>query len=135
MPSSARAVVELVYAKFAEGDFAGFLSLCSEDIEWVVNGPSELDKCRAFQGPAGVQRFLDILGETWAFSSFEVKQYIVDGETVVVLGCETGSSKATGVPHENRWVHVFDVREGRVSRFREFLCHWPGQPGPPPMSW
>ena len=32
-------VVKQVYQRFAEGDLEGFLKLCSEDIEWVVNGP------------------------------------------------------------------------------------------------
>ena len=31
--------------------------------------------------------------------------------------------------------HVFDVSNGKVVRFREFLCHWLGDEKAPAMSW
>jgi hypothetical protein len=43
-------VVKHVYNRFAEGDIDGFLALCADNIEWVVNGPANLEKCRAFKG-------------------------------------------------------------------------------------
>ncbi len=58
----------------AEGDFEGFLKLCSEDIEWVVNDPSTLEKCQAFHGISGVGKFLELLGNSWEFNSFEVQE-------------------------------------------------------------
>lgn len=127
--------VKDVYNRFAEGDIDGFLALCADDIEWVVNGPAILEKCKAFKGRSGVQQFLSILGESWQFSSFTPRQFIAEGDTVVVLGEETGSDNKSGMQFENRWVHVFDVRDGKIIRFREFLCHWTGDQRPPPMSW
>jgi ketosteroid isomerase-like protein len=124
-----------VYKRFSEGDIDGFLALCAEDIEWVVNGPATLKKCNAFKGRSGVKQFLGILGESWQFSSFAPRQFIADSDTVAVLGEETGSDKKSGIRFENRWVHVFDVRDGKIIRFREFLCHWTGDQRPPPMSW
>ena len=131
---SALKVVKDVYGRFGKGDIDGFLALCADDIEWVVNGPAGLDKCQAFKGPDGVKRFLDILTSSWEFSSFTPHEFIASGETVVVLGEETGKDKASGANFENRWAHVFDVREGRVVRFREYLCHWTGEEKPPVMS-
>lgn len=126
-------VVKDVYNRFSEGDTDGFLALCADNIEWVVNGPVHLEKCRAFKGRSGVQQFLDLLAE-WEFSSFVPREFIMDGPTVVVLGEETGTDKASGIRFANRWVHVFDVQGGRIVRFREFLCHWTNQQ-PPAMSW
>lgn len=128
-------IVTGVYKRFSEGDVDGFLALCADDIEWVVNGPATLEKCSAFKGRSGVQQFLDILGKSWEFSSFVPRQFITEGETVVVLGEETGSDKKSGIQFENRWVHVFDIRDGKIVRFREFLCHWVGNQKPPTMSW
>lgn len=127
-------VVKDVYARFAEGDLEGFLGLCADDIEWVVNGPPHLEKCKAFRGRGGVQEFLDLLA-AWEFSAFAPREFIVDGQTVVVLGEETGTDKASGMPFRNRWAHVFNIEGERVLRFREFLCHWTGQQEPPGMSW
>jgi uncharacterized protein len=135
MMSSALEVVKDVYSRFAEGDIDGFLNLCDENIEWVVNGPANLEKCRAFKGRHGVKEFLDVLVGSWEFSSFTPRQFIADGQTVVVLGEEAGKDKSSGIGFENRWAHVFDVREKQIVRFREFLCHWTDQERPPAMSW
>lgn len=133
--ASALEVVKDVYNRFAENDIAGFLQLCADDIEWVVNGPATLEKCRSFKGRSGVQEFLDILGESWEFSAFTPREFLADGSTVIVLGEEKGRDKRSGTPFENRWVHIFDVRGGEITRFREFLCHWTGDQRPPAMSW
>ena len=133
--ATALEVVRDVYSRFGQGDIAGFLSLCAGNIEWVVNGPATLEKCRAFKGRDGVQEFLNILGESWEFSAFTPKQFLTDGPTVVVLGEEKGRDKKSGVEFENRWAHVFEVKDGQIIRFREFLCHWPGDQKPPAMSW
>lgn len=133
--TSSLEVVKNVYDCFAKGDIDGFLALCDGDIEWVVNGPASLKKCTSFEGLGGVRQFLDILESTWEFSSFEPKQFITQGGSVVVLGQETGKDKNGGTAFENRWCHVFDVSNGKVTRFREFLCHWSGGEKPPTMSW
>ena len=127
--------VQAVYDRFAQGDIDGFLALCADDIEWVVNGPALLEKCRAFEGIEEVRQFLAILDRTWQFTSFQPREFIAGGEQVVVLGEEEGHDRSSNVKFQNRWAHVFIVRNGRVRSFREFLCHWPGPQVPPPMSW
>lgn len=84
-------VVKQVYERLGEGDIPGFLGLCAEDIEWVVNGPAALEKCRTFQGIDGVREFLAILDRTWAFTAFAPREFIAGGDKVVVLGEEAGS--------------------------------------------
>lgn len=128
-------VVEEVYERFAQADIEGFLNLCADDIEWIVNGPSTLEKCNAYFGRAGVQEFLNILNNSWEFSSFAAKQFIVKGNTALVLGDESGTDINTSKIFENRWAHVFDVKAEKIIRFREFLCHWTNGEKPPPMSW
>ncbi|MCW5207120.1 nuclear transport factor 2 family protein [Desulfobulbus sp. US1] len=128
-------VVQEVYSKISAGDLEGFLELCDENVEWVVNGPEALERCRAFQGKDGVRHFLDILSSTWHFSSFHANNFISENDSVVVLGEEAGRDTGLEIFFENRWVHVFDVKVGKIIRFREFLCHWPGKQKPPVMTW
>jgi ketosteroid isomerase-like protein len=128
-------IVKEIYRRFAEGDLEGFLSLCANDIEWVVNGPAELEKCRAFKGIDGVREFLTILDRTWHFTSFNPREFIDGGDRIVVLGEERGTDRHSGESFENRWAHVFTVRDGVVVTFREFLCHWSGNQRPPSMNW
>jgi uncharacterized protein len=135
MPNTLELVKEVYRRRFSQNDIDGFLVLCADDIEWVVNGPPTLEKCRSFRGVRGVQEFLNILGESWEFRDFSPREFIADGQTVVVLGEEAGTEKNSGFSFSNRWAHVFDVREGKIVRFREFLCHWAGDQKPPAMSW
>lgn len=128
-------VAKRVYERFGAGDIEGFLKLCAEDIEWVVNGPGSFEKCRSFRSIEGVKTFLSILDRTWTFSSFAPREFIDGGDRVVVLGEEAGTDKATGEAFSNRWAHVLTVRRGRIASFREFLCHWPAPQDPPEMSW
>jgi len=128
-------VVKAVYDRFAHNDIEGFLALCSDDIEWVVNGPASLEKCRAFKGINGVREFLSILDRTWRFSSFCPREFIASQDRVVVLGEEEGVDRSSNEEFHNRWAHVFTVRHGVVVAFREFLCHWRGAQSPPPMTW
>ncbi len=132
--ATALEVVKDVYNRFAAGDTDGFLALCADNIEWVVNGPANLEKCKAFKGTSGVQQFLGLLSD-WEFGSFAPREFIIDGQTVVVLGEETGTDKNSGMRFENRWAHVFDVRDGQIVRFREFLCHWTNPQQAPAMTW
>jgi len=127
-------VVKNVYQRFAEGDIDGFLAICADDIEWVVNGPATLEKCNAFRGRAGVQQFLKLLA-VWKFESFQPREFLVAGKNIVVLGDEKGADTTSGVHFQNRWAHVFDVQGDKVTRFREFLCHWTDPQHPPAMSW
>jgi ketosteroid isomerase-like protein len=53
--TSALEVVKDVCARIAAGDIDGFLALCADNIEWVVNGPANLEKCKAFRGRSGVR--------------------------------------------------------------------------------
>ncbi|MCP5522123.1 MAG: nuclear transport factor 2 family protein [Verrucomicrobiales bacterium] len=128
-------IAKAVYDRFASNDIDGFLSLCSPDIRWVVNGPASLEKCRTFEGIDGVREFLAILNRTWRFTAFVPREFIADRDQVVVLGEEQGHELSTAEPFHNRWAHVFTVRDGRVVAFREFLCHWTGSQTPPPMEW
>ena len=128
-------VVREVYRRFSEGDIEGFLKLCADDIEWVVNGPAMLEKCRSYRGIDGVRAFLSILDRTWSFSSFAPREFIDGGDKFVVLGEETGADKASGEKFENRWAHVFTLRDRRIVTFREFLCYWSDGQHPPDMSW
>ena len=133
--TSALEVVKDAYSRFATGDVDGFLTLCADNIEWVVNGPANLEKCKAFTGRSGVRKFLEIVAGSWEFSSFTPQQFFTVGQTVVVLGEETGKEKSSGIRFENRWAHVFDVQGGQIVRFREFLCYWTDEQRPPAMSW
>ncbi|MFN3285404.1 MAG: nuclear transport factor 2 family protein [bacterium] len=48
-------------------------------------------------------------------------EFIASGDRVVVLGHQAGRARSTGRHGELAWVHVYTVRDGKISRFDEFL--------------
>jgi ketosteroid isomerase-like protein len=51
---------------------------------------------------------------------FEPKEFLAQGEKVVVLGTYRARVKTTGRIVESDWVHVHILRDGKVQEFREF---------------
>ena len=48
------------------------------------------------------------------------EEFIASGDTVVAVTRYTGTGKATGKALDLSVVHVWDVRDSRIERFRQF---------------
>ena len=55
-----------------------------------------------------------------AFRTFEPREYIAEGDRVAATGSYSGTAKATGREFVCDWAMVFELRGGKVARFREF---------------
>jgi len=51
----------------------------------------------------------------------EPREYIVQGDRVLVIGYATGEVKATNKPFEDHWVFAITVSDGKLSRIREYI--------------
>jgi ketosteroid isomerase-like protein len=52
---------------------------------------------------------------------FEPREFIAQGNKVVVLGHGAWTVNATGRDFDSDWVHVFTIEDGHIAAFREFL--------------
>ncbi len=112
--------VQGIYAAFGRGDIPTVLSALADTIEWQVTGPAETAYTGTRRGKPQVLEFFVVLGQTVEIQEFEPREFIVQGETVVVIGHERMKIKATGRVAENDWVMVFTIHDGQVVRFREY---------------
>ena len=71
-------------------------------------------------GREGVAEFFSVLDENLEFEQFEPRDFVAQGDTVVVVGIERSLSKATGRKIEQEWAHVNTLRDGKIARFRAF---------------
>ncbi len=60
--------------------------------------------------------------------SFQPDEFVVGSDSVAVLGHERCRVKATGRIVEAKWVQIFTLRNGKISRYREYsdTAAWDG---------
>lgn len=122
MSTSPADVVRSIYAAFGRQDIPAILAAIAPDAEWRVSGPPSVPFVGAYRGPAGAQEFLGRLALALDLTSFEPKQFLADGDTVVVLGRDRGHASLTRRPYDAEWVHVWRIAGGRAASFHEFLA-------------
>jgi uncharacterized protein len=114
-------VVQQIYAAFGSGDIPAVLALLDEAVVWRLAGPADVvPYAGPRRGRQEVGQCFQQLGESVEFQSFEPREYLVQGDRVVVLGTERGRVRATGKGFENDWAMVFIVREGLVTSLRTY---------------
>ena len=74
------------------------------------------------RGPERVAEglFTPLMAE-WTSFALEPTEFIADGDTVVSLGHFTGVHGTTGKHAEARYAHVWTVRNGLITRFRQYI--------------
>jgi ketosteroid isomerase-like protein len=112
------AIVKQALAAFQRGDLQTFLKFFSDDSEF------RHPMSTAIWPWAGTRRGRAQLAESAAevvkvieFERFEPREFIAQGNKVVVLVFERGRVKATGRVVDNEYVHVFTVSGGKIVQF------------------
>jgi ketosteroid isomerase-like protein len=113
-------VVRKGYEAFGRGDINALLSLFDENIEWVSPGPPEVPTAGTRRGLQAVGEFFKTLNELLEFTRFDAKEFVAQGDRVIVLGEDTARVKATGKVLEGAWAHVFTLKNGKVVSFQEY---------------
>ena len=112
-------VVRKGYEAFGRGDIPGLVRLLHDEVSWTTPGPPELPTAGNRTGHGGVQEFFGSLTAVVEILRFEPKEFIAQGNFVIVIGDDTARVRATGKSVEFRWVHIFELRDGKVARFEE----------------
>ncbi|GAA3016760.1 nuclear transport factor 2 family protein [Kitasatospora sp. NPDC006786] len=112
-------VVRRQYLASARGDLAALRATLADDVEWTEMAGFPL--AGTYRTPKGVTtHVMERLAAEWDDWTAHDDTYVVDGETVVVLGRYTAVHKTTGKPLAVRIAHRFTVRGGRIVRFEQF---------------
>jgi ketosteroid isomerase-like protein len=114
----ATAVVRQAYEAFLRRDVPTILSLVADTVDWEFVGSSGLPYAGPRHDRQGVADFFAAVAQTDDIQVFEPREFIESGEHVTVLGWERAKALDTGVAFESQWVHLFTVRNGRITRWR-----------------
>jgi uncharacterized protein len=114
-------IVRKAYECFGKGDIDGLLALYSEDIKWTTPKIDNAVYSGSRKGKEALAEFFDKLGDSEDFSNFEPKEFIAEGDKVVVIGEFAATVKATGNTYSAEWVHVSTVKDGKIAEFQEYF--------------
>jgi ketosteroid isomerase-like protein len=112
-------VVKEGYAAFGRGDIAGLLALMADDVEWTSPGTG-LPMSGTYRGVEGVGKFFQKLIADFEILDFQPREFVADGERVLVIGAESVKVRATNRIANLEWVMSFTVRNGKVVNFSEY---------------
>ncbi|QMU28051.1 nuclear transport factor 2 family protein [Adhaeribacter radiodurans] len=117
-------LVQQGYALFLKGDIPNLLNTYSDEIEFVFSGNPEVNPISGtFRGKEQVRNIFAIINDNIKFETFEPREFIAQGDKVVVLGHDRGTTKVAGESFEQDWVHVLTVQNGKITRLQGFLDH------------
>lgn len=108
------------FAAVGRGDRPGLQALSAEDIEWIIPG-KDWPLAGTHRGHAGIATFLQTASETMETSFMETREYVVQGDRVMMIGVAKGKIKATDKAWEDDWVFAITVRDGKVANIREYV--------------
>ncbi len=113
-------VVKDFFAAMGRSDSQGLLALTSEDIEWIIPG-EDWPLAGTHRGHAGLADLLQKASEKMETSVMELREYVAQGDRVLVVGFAKGKIKATNGTWEDHWVFAITVRNGKLTNIREYV--------------
>lgn len=111
--------IRQVYHAFVNGDSQGLLSFMAQDIAWGVPEVPNLPFAGKLQGRDNVAEFFRMVAAHQQLRDFRPIEFIAQGDRVVVLGHYEWTVRANGADWGSDWVHIFTVRDGKITAFRE----------------
>jgi ketosteroid isomerase-like protein len=119
MTSSSRDVVERMFAAFNAKDLAAALATVSDDTLWIHHGSQKMPSVR-FEGKGGAEKFFQTSFNAMEIDYFRPLSFTGEGDTLAVLGEESYVMAGIEGKLTNRWVQIYTVTDGLISKMEEF---------------
>ena len=112
-------IVKDFFSAIGRGDKEGLLALVAEDIEWIIPG-KDWPLAGTHRGHADVTDLLETASRTLETSA-EPREFVAQGDRVLVVGFARGKVKVTNKPFEDDWIFAITVRDGKLTSVREYV--------------
>ena len=107
------------FAALGRGDRQALLALVAQDIQWIIPG-KDWPLAGTHRGHAGLEELLATASRSIETST-EPREFVAQGDRVLVVGFARGKIKATNKPFEDDWIFAITVRDGRLTSIREYI--------------
>jgi ketosteroid isomerase-like protein len=108
------------FGALGSGDKQRVLSLVVKDIEWIIPG-EDWPLAGTHRGHAGLAEVLQKASDEVETTYPKPPEFLAQGDRVLVVGVATGKIKATNKPFKDDWVFDITVRNGKVTKIREYV--------------
>lgn len=115
------AITQEIFARFGRGDVPAILELLSDDVVIEFYGPSVIPYANTFKNQAGARKFFETVLSSVDIHQFDCEEFLSDRDKVVVTGHLRLTAKSTGGTIESDFVHVITMKDGKWTRFRDFM--------------
>ena len=112
--------VKGIYGAFGRGDVPAVLGAFTDDIEWFEAEGMPYGGLHHGR-EAVVQNDFGPIAEDVEGFAITPEELIGSGATVAAVVRYTGTGKATGKALDVPVVHLWDIRDGKLARFRQFI--------------
>jgi ketosteroid isomerase-like protein len=113
-------IVRRAYDAIRTRQLQTILQLAAPDLE--IEQSSEISWGGRYHGLAGLQQFMVRLTQH-VDSEMTPDQYIDAGDQVVAVGYTRGTTRGAGRTFEVPAVHVWTLRDGKLTRFQAYIDH------------
>jgi uncharacterized protein len=113
-------VVKDFFAAIGDYNKHDLLALVAEDIEWIIPGEG-WPLAGTHRGHAELAAVLQKASEEIETTYPTPPEFVLQGDRVVVIGVATGKIKATNKPFKDNWVFDITVRDGKLTKIREYV--------------
>jgi uncharacterized protein len=115
--------VKNLYDAFGRGDIPSVLGALSPDIKWYqAEGNPYMPSGEAWVGPDAILSNLFMkLGTEWDGFSVHPASFHGATDSVIVEGRYTGTYKPTGKSMDVQVCHIWDVKDGKMTRFQQYV--------------
>jgi uncharacterized protein len=113
-------IVKNFFAAIGRGDMQAVQALCAEDIEWIIPG-KDWPLAGTRLGYAGLADLLQTHSKKVETSYMETREFVAQGDRVLVIGFARGRILATNKTFEDDWIFAITVRNGKLTNIREYI--------------
>jgi ketosteroid isomerase-like protein len=107
-------LVRTIYERFRAGDVEGALALHHPGVE--IHDRPEAPDPQVYRGHEGVLESLRVSQAEFTGLDIVPEEFIDEGDRVVVVFQFVGTGRTSGIPIEERLVHVWTIKDGKAIR-------------------
>ncbi|HYU77789.1 MAG TPA: nuclear transport factor 2 family protein [Vicinamibacterales bacterium] len=114
-------LIRQLYDAMSKGDLDAALAMMTDDVTFVVPGPPGIGAAGTWRGHTGVRDCFVRLREAQENQSIDIREFVAQGNTVVVLLHVVAKARSTGKVFKSDIVHFFTIRDARITNLLDFF--------------